>query len=159
MHKKIVLAMFVFGITLFFASTENVAAQRKAVSGKEVTGTFRYAYTGKYKGSFSEITIQALGGGKLKIGFDLVYPYTDGTGELNANVGQAVGTATIKGDTAIYETTENGNCKIVIKFVSPGLIKVTELENRADCGFGFNVSANGTYKKFSSRKPKFPSMD
>lgn len=158
MSKKLLFAIFVFGISFLAASTENVSAQRKSVSGKEVTGTFRYAFTGKYKGSSNEITIQALGGGKLKIGFDLTYPFIDGTGEMNANVGQAVGTATIEGDTAIYETTEDGNCKIVIKFVSPGVIKVTQEQDGAGCGFGFNVSANGTYKKVSSSKPKFPEM-
>jgi hypothetical protein len=28
-------------------------------------------------------------------------------------------------------------------------------ENNLDCGFGFNVEADGTYRKRSSAKPKF----
>jgi hypothetical protein len=35
-------------------------AQRKAVSGAEVTGTFRSYFTGKFKDSYNEILIQAL---------------------------------------------------------------------------------------------------
>ena len=96
----------------------------------------------------------------MKIGFDLVYPFTDGSGELSANLGQAVGIAQINADTAIYQTEgENEICRIVIKFVSPGLIKVTQEQEGVGCGFGHNVTAEGKYQKISSKKPQFPSLD
>lgn len=126
---------------------------RKSVSGKEVTGTFRSYFTGKFKGNFNEIKILALGKGKLKISFGLTYPFVDGTGALDANVGEAEGTADIAADTAVFSSQEDGeSCKITIKFVRQGQIKVTQ---DGSCGFGLNVSSDGTYKKVSNAKPKF----
>ncbi len=139
-------------LTFTFASVA-FAQTRKSVSGAEVTGTFRSYYKGKFKGNFNEIKILALGKGKLKISFGLTYPFIDGTGALDANVGEAVGTAEIGGDTALFSSAEDGDlCKIKIKFVKPGQIKVTQ---DGACGFGLNVSADGTYQKVSRAKPRF----
>ena len=141
------------------AESNNSRTDRKSVSGAEVTGTFRYEHTGEFKGSFNEIKILALGNNKLKVGFDLTYPnrYGDKKDEVSANVGQAVGEAEINGDTAVYSTTEGGTCEIKIKFVKSGQITVTQTEKQLDggCGFGLNVSAQGTYKRVSSSKPTF----
>ena len=128
---------------------------RKSVSGAEVNGTFRMNFRGKYKDMSNEIKILALGGGKLRVAFDLTYPHVDGTGELSANMGQLDGEAAIKGDTAVYESDEFGPCRITIKFVRPGLIKVTQDGSDSECGFGHNVFSSGTYRKVSARKPKF----
>jgi hypothetical protein len=128
-------------------------AQRKAVSGAEVTGTFRSYFKGKFKGSYNEILIQALGGNKLKVEMNLVYPYESGAG-LTANIGEAVGEAVIQGDTAVFTPEYGPSCKITLKFSRPGALIVTT-ENNLDCGFGHNVSADGTYKKTNSARPKF----
>jgi hypothetical protein len=139
-------------VALTFVSI-NFAQSRKSVSGAEVTGTFRYNYKGKFKGNYNEIKILALGQGKLKISFGLTYPFIDSTGGFNANVGEAQGTAEITGDTAVFSTAENEtDCQIIIKFVKPGQIKVSQ---EGSCGFGLNVSAEGTYQKVSKAKPKF----
>lgn len=148
----IISTLFIAFIAVFAADAD---AQRKAVSGKEVTGTFKYEFTGKYKGSSNEIQIQALGNNKVKIGFDLVYPYTMANGDLMANVGQALGEAEINGDEAVFTQSEGGTCEIRVKFIKPGVIKVTQEESEAGCGFGMNVSAEGTYRKVSAVKPKF----
>lgn len=130
---------------------------RKAVSGKEVTGTFQYEFTGKFKGNYNEIKILALGNNKVKVDFSLTYPFIADDGGFSANVGEAQGEAAINGDTAVYSTTEGGTCEIKIKFVKPGQIEVSQTEKSLDggCGFGLNVSAEGTYKKVSSKKPTF----
>lgn len=140
-------------VALFSAAAASAQTARKSVSGAEVTGTFSRSFTGKFKGSMSQIKIQALGKGKLKIFFDLIYPYIDGSGEMSANMGQVTGEAAITGDTAVYSNEEYGECRITIKFVRPGTIKV--MQEGGSCGFGHNVSADGTYKKTSSAKPKF----
>jgi hypothetical protein len=146
-----ILALIAFGSVAAIAQTG-----RKSVPAAEVNGTFRYTFTAKkFKGSSSDIKIWALGGGKLKVGFDLIYPHLDGQGNLTANTGTGEGQATITGDTAVYESAEYGQCKITIKFVTPGTIKVDQDGTDANCGFGFNVTASGTYKKVSSKKPKF----
>lgn len=154
MLKKYILFSFIVA-SLAVVSAGEAYGQRAAVSGKEVTGTFKYQFTGKYKGNSNEIQIQALGNNKVKIGFDLVYPYTMANGDLMANVGQALGEAEINGDEAVFTDSEGGTCSIRVKFVKPGVIKVTQEQEGAGCGFGMNVSAEGTYKKVSSVKPKF----
>ena len=155
MSKSLFLILGVFAIMVFGAAGANAQTSRASVPAAEVNGTFRHSFTGKYKGSSSEIKIWALGGGKLHIGMDLIYPYTMQNGELMANMGQLDGKASIDGDTAIYESTESGQCKITFKFVKPGTIKVSEEESGGGCGFGHNVTADGTYVKISSKRPKF----
>jgi len=103
----------------------------------------------------SDIQLQALGRGKIKVGLDLIYPHIDGQGNLTANIGQSEGTGNITGDEAVYSIKDFGSCSITIKFVRPGLIEVTQNGTDTDCGFGKNVTAAGTYKKVSSRRPKF----
>ena len=155
MSKSLFLILGVFAIAAFGIVDTNAQTGRKSVPAAEVNGTFRHSFTGKYKGSSSEIKIWAQGGGKLHVGMDLIYPYTMQNGDLMANVGQLAGKASINRDTAVYESAEFGTCKITIKFVRPGTIKVSEEESGGGCGFGHNVTAAGTYVKVSSRKPKF----
>ncbi|MBC7899981.1 MAG: hypothetical protein H7070_07985 [Saprospiraceae bacterium] len=118
-----------------------------------MNGTYQYNFTGKFKGTSNEIKILALGKGKIKLAFDLTYPYIDATGGLTANVGTLEGIADISGDIATYSSNEFGDCKITITFVKPGTIEATQYGGSA-CGFGHNVSANGTYKKVTGVKPK-----
>jgi len=148
--------LLIFASLILLFSTINANAQnRKSVSVAEVNGTFRSFFDGKFKGNYNEIKILALGKGKLRVAFDLTYPFINGMGELMANVGIADGTATIDGDTAVFSPDENGRCKITIKFVKRGTIEITQSGAVGECGFGFNVTADGIYKKASSVKPKF----
>ena len=154
MHRSILILLLLVVPTTLGSET---VAQRKAVSGAEVTGTFRSYFKGKFRGSYNEILIQALGRNKLKIQMDLVYPY-EVNGEEMAHLGAADGEAVITGDTALfvpdYAKEENKPCKITLRFTKPGAL-IVSTEHNVDCGFGFNVAADGTYKKTSSAKPKF----
>jgi len=152
MKKLIILGSFIF---LFSAIGAVNAQTRKSVSAAEVNGTFRSYFGGKFKGNYNEVKILALGKGKLRVAFELTYPYVDGTGEMSANLGAADGTATIEGDTAVYSSDEFGECRITIKFVRRGTIEITQSGTDSECGFGRNVNADGTYKKSSGAKPKF----
>jgi hypothetical protein len=152
--KWLFLASLIFAVSVVQAKAQD----RKSVSAAEVNGTFRSYFNGKFKGSYNEIKILSLGNGKLRVTFELVYPYIDGTGEQSANMGTADGTAAIDGDTAVYSSDEFGQCKITIKFLRPGTIKVTQSGMDSECGFGFNVKADSTYKKTSSAKPKFEQL-
>ena len=143
-------------ILILSGSAASKAQTRQSVVASEVNGTFRDYFEGRYKGSYNEIKILALGKGKLRVAFQLVYPFTDGMGAMSANTGEANGTATIEGDTAAFSPAETDGCVITIKFVKRGTIKVTQ-EGVSDCGFGHNVNSQGTYKKSSSAKPKFGS--
>jgi hypothetical protein len=70
------------------------------------------------------------------------------------NEGEGSGVATIEGDTAIFKPEgAEEECQITLKFTG-GKLVVTQT---GICGFGHNVSAEGTYRKVSSKKPKFGS--
>jgi hypothetical protein len=130
-------------------------AQRKSVSGAEVTGTFRSYLSGRFKDSYNEMLIQALGGNKLKIEMKLVHPYQV-TENISVNVGHATGETVIEGDTAVFtpEDAISELCKITLKFSEPGTLIISTEEN-SECAFGQFVSGDGTYKKTSGAKPKF----
>ena len=154
MSGKILFILFAFFFTCALAVDSDAQTARKAVGAAEVSGTFRDYFAGKFKGNYNEIRILALGKNKLRVRFDLTYPYIDGTGAMSANTGTAEGEAAIEGDTATFSPAETAGCVITIKFVKPGTIKVSQ-NGASECGFGFNVSAGGTYRKVSSAKSKF----
>ena len=154
MKRLIVITFLLF---VWVGAGSEILAQRRAVTGVEVTGTFRWYFKGKAKGSYNEILIQARGGNKLKVEMNLTYPYKANR-EALANVGEATGEAVIKGDTAVfvpdYAKENDNSCRITLRFIKPGTLVVTT-EHNLDCGFGFNVTADGTYRKTSAAKPKF----
>jgi hypothetical protein len=94
------LSVIVFALFLCAGASSEAFAQRKTVSGEEVTGTFRYYFTGRFKDSYIEILIQALGGNKLKIEMKLIRPNQIAEDRVSVNVGEANGEAVIQGDTA-----------------------------------------------------------
>lgn len=119
---------------------------RDSVSKEEVNGTFVMKFPAPHNDISNTLTVRALGGGKINISFSLIYPY-EVNGELQANTGELSAVANIKGDTAVYSSTEYGQCTITITFVKPGMLSVNQEGSDADCGFGHNVYANGTYYK------------
>jgi hypothetical protein len=120
-------------------------SQRQVVTAAQANGTYR---------SENEIKILALGKNKLRIQMDLLWRYTQP--EPGANIGEAHGQATIEGDVATFRPEGTEDCTITIKFRPRNRIRVTE-DHMLNCGFGFNVSSEGTYRKVSARKPKFDS--
>jgi hypothetical protein len=96
------LSVIVFGLFLCAGASSEAFTQRKAVSGAEVTGTFRYYFTRRFKDSYNEILIQALGGNRLKIEMKLIRPHQIAEDRVSLNVGEANGEAVIQGDTAVF---------------------------------------------------------
>jgi len=123
----------------------SLAGNDKSITAAQVNGIW------KTKGG--EFRIWALGKQRLRVEFSGVYEYKSPQG-LTANEGEGSGVATIEGDTAIFKPEgAEEECQITLKFTG-GKLFVTQT---GICGFGHNVSAEGTYKKTSSRKPKFGS--
>jgi hypothetical protein len=110
---------------------------------------------GVYRNRGSEIRILALGHQRLKVQFDLTYEYKSPKGPM-ANLGGAMGEAKIEGNVATFKPPDTERCEITLVFL-PGKLKVTQDGSDADCGFGHNVYATGTYRKIRSGKPKFES--
>ena len=133
---------------LWLTAASMVTAQadnEKNVTAAQVNGTWKTKY--------AEFKIWALGKQRLQIDFSGVYEYKTPQGPT-ANEGVGSGVATIEGDTAIFKPEgAEEECQITLRFTG-GKLVVTQT---GICGFGHNVSAAGTYKKASARKPKFGS--
>ncbi len=153
MRKSIYYLLSTLSV-LMLVSCAAAAQSRSSVSAAEVSGTFKMNFPGKFKEFSNDIKILALGGGKIRFALDLVYPYTMQNGEPMVNMGSLDDEASIVGDTAKF-VAEDSDCRITIKFVRAGIVRVTQGGTGAGCGFGHNVSAAGTYKKISTKKPKF----
>lgn len=108
---------------------------------------------GTYRSGSNEIKILALGHNKLRIQMDLSWEYKTPDGPM-ANVGEAHGEASIENDVATFRPAETEDCTITIKFLPGNKIRVSE-DHMLNCGFGFNVSSAGTYRKIRAGKPKF----
>jgi len=118
--------------------------KHQVVTAAQANGIYRY-----YK---SEFRILALGHNKLKVQFDGIYMTLSGS----PNMGYAGGEATIDGNIATFKPPDTERCVITMVFLRTKL-KVTQEGSDADCGFGHNVYATGTYRKIKSGKPKFES--
>lgn len=136
------------------ASLASAQKSRASVSASEVNGTYKMNFRAKFSRFSNEIRLLALGRGKVRVVMDLVYPYTLRNGEFMVNMGGLDGEAAIAADEAVYKT-EDERCTITIKFLRPGSILVTQSGEDSACGFGHNVTADGTYRKVSARKPRF----
>jgi hypothetical protein len=105
------------------------------------------------KTKYGEFKVWALGKQRLQIEFSGVYEYKTPQGPT-VNEGEGSGIATLEGDTAIFKPEgAEDECRITLKFTG-GKLVVTQT---GICGFGHNVTAGGTYKKVSAKKPKFES--
>ncbi len=133
---------------LCFAAASIVTTQASkdtSVTAAQVNGT--------WKTKHGEFKIWALGHQRLQVEFSGVYEYNTPQGP-SANEGEGSGIATIEGDTATFKPEgAEEECRITLKFAGNKLV-VTQT---GICGFGHNVTAAGTYKKVSAKKPKFES--
>jgi hypothetical protein len=118
--------------------------KHQVVTAAQANGVYRY--------NKNEFRILALGHNKLKVQFDGIYMTLSGS----PNMGSAAGEATIDGNIATFKPPDTERCEITLVFLRNGL-KVTQDGSDADCGFGHNVYATGTYRKIKSGKPKFES--
>src|SRR6266496_4363157 len=121
------------------------AGKDTSVTAAQVNGTWQSKY--------GEFKIWALGHQRLQVEFSGVYEYKTAQGPT-ANTGEGSGIARIEGDAAIFKPEgAEEECRITLKFTG-GKLVVTQT---GICGFGHNVTAAGTYKKVSAKKPKFDS--
>jgi len=116
------------------------------VTAAEMNGTW------KTKGG-NEFKVWTIGKEMLRIEFSGVFRYDSAAGPT-ANTGEGHGVASLERDTAKFKPDgAEDDCAITLKFSHDKPV-VTQT---GTCGFGFNVTAQGTYKKVSSREPKFDS--
>jgi len=137
---------FLFPLALWLIATLRVNAEHDVTAAQ---------VNGKWQLRNNEFKIWALGQQKLQIEFFGTYEYKS-PGGPTANTGEGSGIARIEGDTVIFKPDgAEDECQITLKFAGEKLI-VTQT---GICGFGHNVTAAGTYKRVSAKKPKFDSAD
>lgn len=133
-----------------------VAAQSSGVvlRYKDVVGTYKDRLTG------SIFTVARAPGGMIRVEFHGVYPYRLADGTRSANFGTAEVTTKLAFDTATFtpnyarEFTPPAPCTIRLVF-KPRRIIATQKGSPGECGFGNNVSAEGTYRLTSRRVQRF----
>ena len=131
--------------TLFVRLTAPSAQAQTSVTAAQVNGTWE-AKGGEFK-------ILALGHQTLRVEFSGTHAYNSPMGPT-ANTGEGHGVASIEGATALFKPDgAEDECIITLKF-SRGKLTVTQT---GVCGFGAGVTAEGTYQKISSHKPRFDS--
>ena len=142
----------IIGFVALALSTSNTTGtgQTESKPGKQTVVTAAQV-NGTYRSHDSEFRILALGHGKLKVQFDGVYH----TISKSVNTGYASGEATIDGNVATLNVPDFAACKINLVFLPKNTMKVIQEGSDADCGFGHNVYATGTYRKIRAGKPKF----
>ena len=112
------------------------------VTAAQVNGTYRYRQ--------SEFRLLALGHNKLKVQFNGEWMTRGGY----PNIGEAMGEAMIHGNVATFIPGDTTKCKITLVFLT-NRMEVTQEGLDAECGFGHNVMATGTYRRIKGGRPRF----
>jgi|SRR5881394_1267086 len=115
----------------------------RSVTAAQINGVYRYLR--------NDFRILGLGHNKLKVQFNGEWMTRGGY----PNIGEAIGEATIVGNVATFIPGDTTKCKITLTFLSNNKMVVTQEGFDADCGFGHNVMASGTYRRVKAGKPKF----
>ncbi len=149
MKKPIEISLALVLLVLVFH--DDSFANKKAskpVQRVSVTGTYRYV--------LNTIEVLELPENRVRISFSGFWP-NDHKRVETRNVGSFDETVPLKVRTAVVKPRYGDDqCAITIEFTATRAI-VTEEGYR--CGFGFNVEADGTYRKVSSKPPDLPPPD
>lgn len=105
---------------------------------------------GVYKFQRNDFRVLALGHKKLKVQFNGEWMTRGGY----PNIGEAIGEATIDGNVATFIPGDTTKCKITMTFLRNKMI-VEQEGLEADCGFGHNVMARGTYRRVKAGRPRW----
>lgn len=121
---------------------------KKRIGTTGVTGTYKYV--------LNSIEVLELPDHKVRISFSGFWP-NDHKRVDTRNLGTFDETVPLNGRTAVVKPKYgNKECAITLEFRAS---KVIVTQEGYSCGFGFNVEADGTYMKVSSKPPKLPPSD
>jgi hypothetical protein len=138
--------MVTFGLSIYaqepVVTTKAGPRQHRVVTAGQINGLYRYRR--------NDFRILALGRNKLKVQFNGEWMTRGGY----PNIGEAIGEADIEGNVATFIPGDTTKCKIVMTFLT-NRMEVTQEGYDADCGFGHNVMATGTYRRVKGGRPRF----
>lgn len=141
---KCVMLLIIAAATLSHAQG---ARTKSRPAQSNVTGSYRV----RHRTTPNTLDVLLLPDGKIK--FQLSAYWIGNVKIRGANTGEAKGVALLQNGVAVFEDVD-GKCRIRMRFTRNKVI-VTQQEEDFACGFGFNVTADGTYLKQNSRTPKF----
>ncbi|HEY0003797.1 MAG TPA: hypothetical protein VGB17_03215 [Pyrinomonadaceae bacterium] len=118
-------------------------AQQSKSSSTPAPVTGHYSY--RRLNISNSLDVLLLPGGKIK--FQLIALLLVGQGARN---GEVRGIVTLENGRAVYD---EGGCRVRLKFTRNKVY--VSAANEDACGFGAYVTANGTYLKRNSRRPRF----
>jgi hypothetical protein len=144
--KRIGISVLLAAAAIFSATA--IPSLTRAQNSKVVTAA---QANGVYKYYDNEFRILALGHNKLKVQFNGEWMTRGGY----PNIGEAIGEATIVRNVATFIPGDTTKCKIRLTFLPHNKMVVDQEGFDADCGFGHNVMASGTYRRVKAGKPKF----
>ena len=140
--KRVSCFLLIALLSSFFGPTHGQERKSRTVTAAQINGVYKYAR--------NDFRVLALGHNKLKVQFNGEWMTRGGY----PNIGEAIGEATIVGNVATFIPGDTTKCKITMTFVTNKMI-VKQEGFDADCGFGHNVMATGTYRRVKAGKPKF----
>ena len=139
MFKTLVLAL----LFIFVSSSSGQTNQNTKKPAASITGTYKYV--------LNTIEVLEMPDHKVRISFSGFWP-NDRKKVETRNVGAFDEVVKLQGRTATVKL-QFGDDPCILKFVFQ-LSRVTVAQNGiGSCGFGFNVEADGTYRKVSSEPP------
>jgi hypothetical protein len=150
MKRSIQTSLALALLFLFLLPFDSLARQKgkKPVQTGSVTGTYKYV--------LNTVEVLELPDHKVRIAFLGFWP-NDHKRVETRNMGSFDETVPLKGRTAIVKPRYGDpECAITLDFKASKVI-VTEEGYR--CGFGFNVEADGTYTRVSSKPPDLPTPE
>jgi hypothetical protein len=116
---------------------------RRVVTAAQINGV--------YKSGRNDFRVLALGHNKLKVQFNGEWMTRGGY----PNLGEAIGEAAIVDNVATFIPGDTTRCKITMTFLPKNKMVVEQEGLDAECGFGHNVMASGTYRRVKAGKPKW----
>lgn len=144
-HKKLSLLalLMLLGTSLVVGGQTPQATNPKPP--RNVTGH----YVMRREEFHNRLSVQQLPGGKIK--FDLVALWVSHNNPENVHNGEIQAIASLENGVAVYQ---EGGCRIRMEFFATR-VRISQSDEVGDCGFGANVTANGSYRKIGIKKPKF----
>ena len=149
-HLAIIALVCTLGGLLIGKSINAARPSAQNSNGKPVRIVTARQINGVYKYGRNDFRVLALGRHKLKVQFNGEWMTRGGY----PNIGEAIGEASINGNVATFIPGETTKCRITMTFFN-NRMEVVQQGLDAECGFGHNVIASGTYRRVKAGRPRF----
>jgi len=146
LQKSLPFAVLLVGLS--YADSFAHQKARKPAQTISITGTYKYV--------LNSLDVLELPDQRVRINFSGFWP-NDRKRVETRSVGNFDETVPLKGRTAVVKPKYGDkDCEIRLAFKATAVFVAQE---GYQCGFGFNVEADGTYRKVSSKPPDLPTAD